>query len=107
MQWASTAQGLVKAGVPQSFLTSSKVAVIANRFVFGDAEEHEAVLDRGHVIHFDPSPVEVHAKVGDWFWCQEVYDYIGERLHMLSNVSARLYIKAWERDRQAAIAPTA
>jgi hypothetical protein len=100
MQWASTAQGLVKAGVPQSFLTSSKVAVVANRFVFGDAEEHEAVLDRGHVIHFDPSPNEVHAQVGDWFWCQEVYDYIGERLHLLSNVSARLYIKAWER-RQA------
>jgi hypothetical protein len=97
LQWLSTTRELAKAKVPQSFLTSSKVAIVANRFLFGDSEEQEAILDRAHVVYFDPSPVEVHAKVGDWFYCQEIYDYIGERLHLLSNISARLYIKAWER----------
>lgn len=97
IQWTSTAYALAKARIPQSFLTSSKVAVIANRFMFGEADEYEAILDRGHLIHFDPTPVEVHARVGNWFWDQEVYDYIGERLHLLSDISARLYMKVWER----------
>jgi hypothetical protein len=97
LQWLSTTRELAKAKVPQSFLTSSKVAIVANRFLFGDSEEQEAILDRAHVIHFDPSPVEVHAKVGDWFYCQDIYDCIGERLHLPSNISARLYVKAWER----------
>jgi hypothetical protein len=97
VQWASTAPQLRRACVPQSFLTSSKVAIIANRFVFGEAEEYEAFVDRGHLLYFDPSPVEVHNRVGDWFWDQDVYDYIGDRLHLLNAISVRLYTKAWER----------
>jgi hypothetical protein len=97
VQWKSTAKELAKAAVPQSFYTTSKIAIIANRFAFGSEEEREAVLDRGHLVLFDPSPVEVHERVGDWFWCQEIYDYIGERLHMLDSPSSRTYLKAWER----------
>jgi hypothetical protein len=55
------------------------------------------VLDRGHLVLFDPLPLEVHQRVGDWFWCQEIYDFLGERLHMLDSHSARTYLKAWER----------
>jgi hypothetical protein len=83
--------------VPQSFYTTSKIAIISNRFAFGNEEEREAVLDRGHLVLFDPSPVEIHQRVGDWFWCQEIYDYIGDRLHMLDSPSSRMYLKAWER----------
>jgi hypothetical protein len=72
LQWASTTPALAKAGVPQQFSTSSKVAIIANRFVFGDAEEYEAVVDRGHLMYFDPLPFEVHKRVGKWYWDQEV-----------------------------------
>ncbi|MCA9068443.1 MAG: hypothetical protein KDA84_05950 [Planctomycetaceae bacterium] len=96
-QWKSTTKDLKKAGVPQSFHTTSKIAIIANRFSFGSEEEREAVLDHGHLVLFDPLPLEIHQRIGDWFWCQEIYDYLGERLHMLDNLSARTYIKAWER----------
>ncbi len=97
VQWKSTAKDLTKAGVPQSFYTTSKIAIVANRFAFGSEEEREAVLDRGHLVLFDPLPLEVHQRVGDWFWCQDIYDYLGERLHMLDNPSARTYLKTWER----------
>lgn len=97
VQWKSTTKELKKAGVPQSFYTTSKIAIIANRFSFGSEEEREAILDRGHLVLFDPLPLEIHQRIGDWFWCQEIYDYLGERLHMLDNLSARTYIKAWER----------
>jgi len=97
VQWISTTPALVKAGVPQSFLTSSKLALIANRFVFGDVEEYYAIVDRGHLVYFDPPPVEVHQQVAEWFWDQQIYNHVGERLHLLDNISARLYIKCWER----------
>jgi hypothetical protein len=97
VEWTSTTPVLTRAGVPLSFLTSSKVAIIANRFVFGDADEYEAFVDRGHLIYFDPPPLEVHVRVGEWFWDQQIYDHIGERLLLLENLSARLYTKAWER----------
>jgi hypothetical protein len=97
IQWRSTAKELTKARVPQSFYTTSKIAILANRFAFGSEEEREAVLDRGHLVLFDPLPLEVHQRVGDWFWCQEIYDYIGARLHMLDSPSMRTYLKAWER----------
>ena len=97
VQWKSTTRELKKAGVPQSFNTTSRVAIIANRFQFGSEDERDAILDRGHLVRFDPLPQEIHRRIGDWFWCQEIYDYLGERLHMLENPSARTYLKAWER----------
>ena len=100
IQWTSTAKDLAKARVPQKFVTRSKVAIIANRFTFGNEEEQAAVLDRGHLVYFDPTPLEVHKRVGDWFWDQQIYDHIGARLHLFSEITARVYIKAWER-RQA------
>ena len=36
-------------------------------------ENVSAVLDRGHVVLFDPSAREVHLRAG-WFWDQEVFD---------------------------------
>jgi hypothetical protein len=97
VQWTSTAPALKAASAPQSFTTTSKVAFIANRFVFGQEEEYAAIADRGHVVFFDPAPVEVHQNVGAWFWDQEVFDYIGERLHLVDNISARVYLRAAER----------
>jgi hypothetical protein len=97
VQWRSTTRELSSQGIPQSFTTTSKVAIIANRFVFGAEDEREAVLDRAHLVYFDPTPLEVHTRVADWYWDQTIFDHIGERLHMLDEVSARTYIKAWER----------
>jgi hypothetical protein len=97
VQWASTVRTLEKQGVPQQFETSSKIAIVANHFVFGEVLEFEAVADRAHIIYFDPLPGEVHEQVAYWFYDQEIYDFIGERLHLIHKLSARVYTKAYER----------
>jgi len=80
-----------------SFSTSSKVTIIANKFVFGRTDEYEAILDRGHLIYFDPTPVEVHKHTAAWFWDQQIFGFVGQRLNMIDKISARVYRKAWER----------
>ena len=99
VQWESAAKQLEKLGIPTSFSTASKCAFICNKFVFGEAEEYEAILDRSHLVYFDPLPVEIHKNVGRWFWDQKIYDHIGGRLDLVKDLSARTYLKAWERMR--------
>jgi hypothetical protein len=96
LQWTSTTRELSNAGIPKSFETSSRVAIVANRFIFGDADECQAILDRGHLIYFNPTPLEVHQQVGEWFWDQAIYDHIGNHIHLLKDISVRLYLKSWE-----------
>ena len=52
--------------------------------------------DRGHLIHFAPDAAEVHGKVAKWFWDQEVFDFLGERLQLIQQPSFRHYIAAAE-----------
>jgi hypothetical protein len=54
------------------------------------------VEDRGHVLQFSPSPAEVHRKAAEWFWDQEVFDFLGGHLHFVQQPSFRHYIKASE-----------
>ena len=70
-----------------------------NRFAFGDICEYDAIVDRAHFVFFAPTPVEIHKNAALWFWDQEVYDYIGEHLHIIDSdkLSARTYVKAFER----------
>jgi hypothetical protein len=96
LRYASTTRELEHARVPQEFATSSRVAIVANNFLFGKASETAAILDRGHVVFFDPPPIEVHRHAATWFWNQEIFDFIGERLHRARDHSARLYVKADE-----------
>ena len=58
-----------------------------------------AVLDRGHVLVFDPSAREVHLRTAGWFWDQEVFDFIGRSLHLAERLSMRDYALAWELKR--------
>jgi hypothetical protein len=55
-----------------------------------------ALQDRGHLVRFEPSPLEVHLHTAEWFWDQEIFDFIGERLHVISEPSMRHYVAAWE-----------
>lgn len=95
--WASANKDLQKQGIPTSFRTRSKVAVICNKFVFGHADEYEAIMDRAQMVYFVPTPLEVHGNTAGWYWDQEIYDYIGSRLSVITNLTARTYIKAWEQ----------
>ena len=96
ISWNSTNKLLRDNGVPQRFHTASKVCIICNRWVSVN-ELTEALEDRAHIVYFDPPALEVHKEVGNWFWDQQIHDFIGQRLHLLDLSTARLYVKAWQR----------
>jgi len=71
------------------------VAIIANRWATVNADV-AALEDRGHMIVFDPAPVEIHQQAALWFHDQEVFDFIAEYLHLIVNHSFRTYLLASE-----------
>ena len=95
VSWNSDARRLAQRGVPSQFETRSNVAIIANDWRQSN-QNVMALEDRGHLIHFAPSAVEVHRKVATWFWDQEVLDFFGERLQLIHQPSFRHYIAAAE-----------
>lgn len=94
VSWYTGAAGVGK-DIPRQFETSSKVIVIANEWKTL-SENVRAVENRGHLLFFEPAPVEVHCKVAEWFWDQEVYDFMGANLHLLPGLSMRHYVQAAE-----------
>ena len=40
---------------------------------------------------FEPSAREVHVRTAEWFWDQEIFDFIGERLHLLCGLHAQIH----------------
>jgi hypothetical protein len=97
--WRTANRDLEREGIPKSFLTSSRLCLIMNRFAFGDALEYEAIVDRAQFIYFDPTPLEIHQNTALWFWDQEIFDFIGEHLPIIDpdKLSSRTYVKAYER----------
>ena len=93
--WCTHSSALEKLGVPQTFQTRSQVAIVANAWFF--SEDIQALEDRGHVVVFEPSPLEVHLQAAKWFWSQRVFDFVADHLHLITRPSLRLYITAWER----------
>jgi hypothetical protein len=98
LEWLSSSRILTDQGVPMRFSTTSRVCIITNRWS-GSSKEIQALEDRGHLIYFDPTPDEVHRYVATWLQrdAQDVYDFVGENLHLIDRSSCRLYIKAMER----------
>lgn len=88
LSWRSRAAD--RAGVAQSFRLTCNVGIIANdRLPRG--VRAEALEDRAHKILFDPTAEEVHGYVGGWFDDREIYDFISEHLHLITNPSIRAY----------------
>ncbi len=53
--------------------------------------------DRGHILLFRPSALEVHLRTaGWWFWCQEIFDFFAAHLALITEPSMRHYLAAWE-----------
>ncbi len=92
VSWNSNAVKLAKEGIPRQFVTTSHVAIITNgwRTI---SKNVEALEDRGHVISFEPAALEVHARTAEWFWDQEVFDFVAEHLHLIATPSMRDYVK--------------
>jgi hypothetical protein len=95
LSWESDAATLERRGIPRHFETSSPVALICNAWANVNADVL-AVEDRAHSVYFDPSPVEVHSQARKWFTDQEIYDFVGSRLHLIEQHSFRTYVLALE-----------
>ena len=91
--WQSTATALDRDEIPRRFTTSSHVAIICNAWKTLN-DNVAAVQDRGHVLIFEPTPLEVHKQVAGWFWDQEIFDWFGRHLHLIRQPSMRYYVRA-------------
>jgi len=82
--------------VPTFFHTTSHVAVITNQWTNCDPV-FDALESRAEFIYFDPDWAEVYREVGKWFWDQEIFDYVRERMDVLKQPDVRLFVKAFNR----------
>ena len=95
LSWNSRTRQLDELGIPHRFSTTSKTAIIANDWQRLNLDV-EALEDRGHVVHFQPSAREVHRHAAEWFLDQEVFDFLGSRLSWFAQPSFRHYTSALE-----------
>jgi hypothetical protein len=58
-----------------------------------------ALEDRGHLLVFEPTPLEVHRQAALWFWDQEIFDFVANHLHLMAQHSLRTYPHASELKR--------
>ncbi len=93
--WQSGSSRLEHEGVPRSFETQSRVALLANdwKTLNGNVE---AVQDRGHVIVFEPTAEEVHRQMLPWFRDMEILEQFERHLHSVHQPSMRHYVRAAE-----------
>jgi hypothetical protein len=98
VSWHTASSKLEDEGIPTTFYTTSRVCIIANDWRTFN-EKVAALEDRGHLIFFEPMAEEVHARTAEWFTDAEIFDFIGERLHLIAAPSMRLYVRALELKR--------
>jgi hypothetical protein len=84
--------------VPQQFTTTSRLALIGNDWKTLNADV-AALEDRGHVLFFGPTALEVHWQAAGWFWDQQIFDFVAKQLHLIGQHSLRTYGQAWELKR--------
>lgn len=85
-------------GIPKQFTTTSNICLICNKLKMADHDEWEAVADRGHVVLFKPNNEEIHRNAARWFWDQEIFTWVGERLchcGFRKPFGARIYTTLW------------
>ncbi len=95
VSWQTAAPALKKCGIPRQFTTTSRVALVGNDWKTLNADV-AALEDRGHLLLFEPAPVEVHRQAAHWFWDQEIFDFIADHLHLMMQHSLRTYCHASE-----------
>src|SRR5215471_16975749 len=95
LSWHTATPILKRREVPSRFTTSSRVALIGNDWRTLNADV-AALEDRGHVLVFEPTALEVHRQAAGWFWDQEIFDFVAGHLHLIGQHSLRMYQQAWE-----------
>jgi hypothetical protein len=95
VSWNTDSRQLDALEIPNEFVTRSKVCIIANHW--RTLTQHVGSLaDRGFMIHFEPSPEEIHRKAKTFFKDEEILDFIAQYLPCLSDgqLSLRMYVNA-------------
>ena len=95
MAWHSDARSLERQRIPREFTTKSRVVIISNDWQTLN-KNVAALQDRGHVLLFQPTAAEVHARAGTWFDDQEIYGWFAQNLHRVREPSFRHYVRAKE-----------
>jgi hypothetical protein len=95
LSWQSDAPTLERRGIPRQFTTTSRVALVGNAWKTLNADV-AALEDRGHLLLFEPAPLEVHLQAARWFWDAEIFDFVADHLHLFGQHSLRTYQHAWE-----------
>src|SRR6266566_3530099 len=95
MSWQTAAPTLARSGIPRQFATTSRVALVGNDWKTLNADV-AALEDRGHLLLFEPAPLEIHLQAARWFWDQEIFDFIADHLHLMMQHSLRAYCHASE-----------
>lgn len=98
MQWTTAHRsiGLGDDQTPARFETRSPVMLICNEWRT-KSENIRAIEDRAQVLHFCPSPSEIHWQVSAWFGDTEVFSFISDQLHLITRPSMRAYLKGKEQ----------
>lgn len=91
VEWGSN-HSAFQTELPKSFETISRVCLVSNDWNALD-RNIGALHDRGVVVHFQPSAVEVHRELAGagWFEDEEVFDFVGRHLYLISEPSFRFY----------------
>ena len=95
LSWQTAAPTLTRSGIPRQFTTTSRIALVGNDWKTLNADV-AALEDRGHLLLFEPTPLEVHRQATRWFWDQEIFDFIADHLHLTAQHSLRTYCHASE-----------
>jgi hypothetical protein len=98
LNWHTATPILQRRSVPPQFTTTSRVALVGNDWKTLNADV-AALEDRGHVLFFEPTPLEVHRQAAGWFWDQAIFDFVAAQLHLIARHSLRIYRQAWELER--------
>jgi hypothetical protein len=94
VEWGSNHAAFAN-GLPKSFESVSRICMICNDWE-KVSRNISAVYDRGLVILFQPSALEVHRELarGGWFTDEEVFQFIGTNLFLVTEPSFRFYLMA-------------
>jgi hypothetical protein len=95
LSWHTRTTILDRDDIPRQFTTTSQIALIGNDWKTLNADV-AALEDRGHLLFFAPTPLEVHRQAAGWFWDQEIFDLVAAHLHLFERHSLRTYVQASE-----------
>jgi hypothetical protein len=89
MSYGSTSRILRQSAVPDQYSTTSPLCILSN---VTDADA--AIRSRAVTLYFEPTNAEIHRAVAQWFWDQDIHDWVGRHVSRLRPIDMRLYVHA-------------